>query len=168
MAQTAILYEGDGLFWSARPNRSLSARGRRVWVGLIAANAILMSAMAVVIGAWPILPFAGLEVLLVVVAFALVERHDNDFERLEVVQDKFRWEARNGNNCSSLTGNVAWMRIEWCVIGNAGRRYLRLSYAGQSVLVGACLTEHDLTSLAAGLAKMPTLAGCLKQAGSKA
>ena len=118
--------------------------------------------MAVAIGAWPILPFAGLEVLLVVIAFSVVARHDEDFERLEVVRDKFCWESRNGNNSSVLHGNVAWMRVEWCTVGNDGRRYLRLFYAGQHVLVGAGLTDRDMTNLAAGLAQMPSLAASLK------
>lgn len=151
MAHTAIKCEGDSFSWSARPNRSLTSRGRRLWVGLVAANAVLISLVAVAIGAWPILPFAGLEALLVIIAFAVVARHDQDFEQLEVVQDKFRWESRNGNNSSILTGNVAWMRIEWSAVGNAGRRCLRLSYAGYDVLLGASLTDRDLTNLAAAL-----------------
>jgi uncharacterized membrane protein len=138
-----------------------------LWVGLIAANAILVSMMAIAIGAWPILPFAGLEVLLVVIAFAVVARHDGDFELLEVVQDRFRWESQSGNNSYILTGNVAWMRVEWCKVGDDGRRCLRLSYAGQNVLMGACLTDRDRTNLAARLAKVPTLAASLKQAGPK-
>ncbi|MCA3017407.1 MAG: DUF2244 domain-containing protein [Rhodocyclaceae bacterium] len=68
----------------------MTSRGRRLWVGLVAANAVLISLVAVAIGAWPILPFAGLEALLVIIAFAVVARHDQDFEQLEVVQDKFR------------------------------------------------------------------------------
>jgi uncharacterized membrane protein len=136
-------------------------------VGLVAGNALLVSMMAIAIGAWPILPFAGLEVLLVVIAFAVIARHDEDFELLEVVQDRFRWESRSGNNSSILTGNVAWMRVEWCTVGGGGRRCLRLSYAGQNVLMGTALTDRDKTNLAERLAQLPMLAASLKQAGPK-
>lgn len=128
---------------------------------------MLVSIMAIAIGAWPILPFAGLEVLLVVIAFAVVARHDEDFELLEVAQDRFRWESRSGNNSCVLSGNVAWMRVEWCTVGDDGRRCLQLSYAGQNVLIGACLTDRDRKNLAARLAQLPTLAASLKQAGPK-
>ena len=168
LAQTVFRYEGNGLFWSARPNRSLTSRGRRLWVGLIAANAVLVSVMAIAIGAWPILPFASLEVLLVVTAFAVVARHDEDYELLELVQDRFRWQSRDGSNSLSIEGNVAWMRVEWCTVGTTQRQHLRLSYAGQNVLLGAGLTDRDMINLAAGLAQMPTLAASLKQAKPKA
>lgn len=47
-------------------------------------------------GAWLVLPFAGLEVLLLGVAFALYARHAADYERLELDAGRLRVEVADG------------------------------------------------------------------------
>src|SRR5262245_27160207 len=68
----------------SRPNRSLGPAARR-WVLLaIAATPVGLAVGAAAFGGWPVMPFAGLEVALLALAFRVIANHDADFERLEI------------------------------------------------------------------------------------
>jgi uncharacterized membrane protein len=45
----------------AVPNRSLGPAGRRWFLGLIGGTTLAIAGGAAVIGAWPVMPFAGAE-----------------------------------------------------------------------------------------------------------
>lgn len=165
MAQTILHIDADGVFWSTRPNRSLTAYGRALWIGLIALNAALVCLMAIAIGAWPVVPFAGLEVLLVAIAFAVVGRHDDDFELLEVSTDTFRWESRDGGKTTTLSGNLAWLQVEWYRCAKRHTKRLRLRYAGKEVTVGRLSSEQDMQDIVSSLARSPALGPSMRAVG---
>jgi uncharacterized membrane protein len=67
-----------------RPNASLSVEGGlKLIVGLMIFSLAVAVAFAMS-GAWMVLPFAGLELLGLVVAFVLVHRHANDYEMITI------------------------------------------------------------------------------------
>jgi uncharacterized membrane protein len=132
---------------------------------LISLNAALVGAMAVAIGAWPVVPFAGLEVLLVATAFVVVGRHDDDFELLEVSADTFRWKSRDGGKTAALSGNLAWLQVEWYRCSRRNARCLRLRYAGKEVTVGRLLSEKDLQDVVSSLARSPALGPSMRAVG---
>jgi len=160
VAQTIFRVDAQGLYWSNRPNRSLAASGRALWICLLAMNALLISVMSIAIGAWPIVPFAGLEVLLIVVAFWVVSRHDDDFEQLEFSADTFYWSSRNGRRVSEMQGNVAWLSMEWQLV--RGHRLLRLRYAGKEVFACNGVADGEERRLQAGLAQVCSKAALLR------
>jgi uncharacterized membrane protein len=155
LAQTIFRVDEDNLFWSTRPNRSLTVNGRLLWLLLIALNAVMVSAIALAIGAWPVVPFAGLEVFLVAVAFAVMAHHDHDFELLEVSRGEFRWESRYGARADMLRGNLAWLQVERCSVGPGNQFCLRLRYAGKDVLLGRGLDLRMLNQMACRLVVTP-------------
>ncbi|NJR72397.1 MAG: DUF2244 domain-containing protein [Gammaproteobacteria bacterium] len=59
----------DNFLWFGRPNRSLTPSGRRFWLMLIGVNALIIALVSLMMGAWPVVPFAGIEVALVALAF---------------------------------------------------------------------------------------------------
>lgn len=162
MAQTVFRIDAVGLYWSNRPNRSLAKFGRALWVYVFAINASLVAAVAVAIGAWPVVPFAGLEVLLVALAFWMVSRHDDDFEQLEFSGDRFRWSSRHGTRVSKMQGNVAWLSMEWKSV--RGNRLLRLRYAGKEVYACNGVADGEERRLQAGLARVYPTAPSLRAA----
>jgi len=66
------------------PNRSLGPAARRWVLVAIAATPLGIAAAAWAIGAWLVMPFAGLEIAVLALAFHIVATHDADFERLEI------------------------------------------------------------------------------------
>lgn len=64
-------------------NCSISPRGLLLVFALLAALALGIASVFAALGAWLILPFAGLEVAVLGAAFWLTARHATDYERIE-------------------------------------------------------------------------------------
>ena len=128
------------------PNRSLGPIGRRWVLGVIAATAFGIAACAAAIGAWPVMPFAGLEVAFVALAFRIVQRHDEDFERLEIGEHEVRVEAREAHCVTRFVAHRAWAKV---VVRERGMRCtLRLTYRGKSEPLGRLLSDEGRRALA--------------------
>jgi uncharacterized membrane protein len=124
----------------------LGPEGRRWFLGAIAATTMVIAAGAAAIGAWPVMPFAGLEVALVLLAFHLVRVHDADFERLEIGEHEVRVEAREAESVTHFVAHRPWARV---VVREHGTRCtLRLAYAGRMVPLGRLLSDEGRRHLA--------------------
>lgn len=131
------------------PNRSLGAAGRRWVLAAIAATTLVIAAFAAAIGAWPVMPYAGLEVAVLALAFRVLKRHDADFERLEVGEHEVRLEAREAHRTTRFVAHRSWARVE--VRKRGWRCSLRLSYAGRAVPLGRMLSDEGRRRLAESL-----------------
>ncbi len=63
---------------------SLDARGRNLALAMFALAICCSTGMSVIVGAWPVIPFAGFELALLWLAFRMVAKHENDFEQITV------------------------------------------------------------------------------------
>jgi len=140
------------------PNRSLGPVGRRWFLGLIAATTLGVAAGAAALGAWPVMPFAGIEVALVMLAFHIVRLHDADFERLEIVGHEVRVERREASCVTRFVAHRPWARL---VVRESGARCsLGLAYAGRTVPLGRLLSDEGRRRLAGELrARLAVAAG---------
>src|SRR5688572_25536527 len=140
---------GSPFVYLSRPNRSLGPAARR-WVLLaIAATTLGVAAGAAAFGAWPVMPFAGLEVALVALAFRVFGRHDADFERLEVGAHEVTVETRDASKHTRFVAHRQWARV---VLRERGRRCtLGLAYAGRTVPLGRMLSDEGRRRLAESL-----------------
>ena len=131
------------------PNRSLGAAGRRWFLGAIAATTFGIATGAAAFGAWPVMPFAGLEIALVLLAFHLVRLHDADFERLEIGEHEVRVESREAESLTCFIAHRPWARV---VVRERGSRCtLGLAYAGRMVPLGRLLSDEGRRRLAGEL-----------------
>ncbi|HEX5128521.1 MAG TPA: DUF2244 domain-containing protein [Usitatibacter sp.] len=130
----------------SRPNRSLGPWARRGALLAIAATTLGVAAGAVTFGAWPVMPFAGLEVALVALAFRVLGRHDADFERLEVGDHEVTVEARNAALHTRFVAHRQWARL--VLRERGGRCTLGLAYAGRTVPLGRMLSDEGRRALA--------------------
>ena len=128
------------------PNRSLGIAARRWALAVIAATTFAVAAGAAAIGAWPVMPFAGLEIALLALAFHVFGRHDADFERLEVGESEVRIEARDARRVTRFVAHRPWARVE--VARRGERCTLRLAYAGRAVPLGRMLSDEGRRRLA--------------------
>ena len=128
------------------PNRSLGPRGRRLFLAMIGVTTITISAAAALIGAWPVMPFAGAEVLLLVLAFRVVASHDADFERLEIGEHEVRVEALDASTHTRFVAQRPWARV---ILRERGTRCtLGLAYAGRTEPLGRMLSDEGRRQLA--------------------
>ena len=131
------------------PNRSLGAAGRRIALGAIAGTTLGVGTFATAMGAWPVLPFAGLEVAVLFFAFHLVRLHDADFERLEIGEHEVRIESRDALSLTRFVAHRPWARI---IVSERGYRCtLGLAYAGRTVQVGRLMSDEGRRKLAEDL-----------------
>lgn len=128
------------------PNRSLGPRGRRWCLVAIGGTTLGVALMATLLGAWPVMPFAGLEVALLWFAFRVVRDHDRDFERLQIEAGELRLEARDARRETRVVAQREWARV---VLRERGQRCtLGLAYAGKTVPLGRLLSDDGRRKLA--------------------
>ena len=75
MAITSSEAEGVHV-WHARPNCSLDTLGRRILIGGLVLVSLIVSGGFLLAGAWIVLPFAGLELVALFLAFHAIARRD--------------------------------------------------------------------------------------------
>ena len=142
----ALLAESLPFVHLSKPNRSLGLVARRWALGAIAATTLGVGAAAAAFGAWPVMPFAGLEVALVALAFRVLRMHDADFERLEIGEHEVRVEAREARRVTRFVAHRPWARV---VLRERGARCtLGLAYAGRTVPLGRMLSDEGRRRLA--------------------
>jgi uncharacterized membrane protein len=128
------------------PNRSLGPAGRRIFLASMAATTLGIGMLAVAVGAWPVMPFAGVEVALVFFAFHLVRLHDADFERLEIGPYEVRLESRDAEALTRFVAHRPWARV---IVRQRGARCtLGLAYAGRTVQLGRLMSDEGRRKLA--------------------
>lgn len=95
----------------ARPNSSLSPRGRIAVVALLASFSLAVAIGFSLIGAWLVLPFAGLELLAVAYAFYYINCHAGDYESITIEGDRLEVEKHSYKNTSQIVFQCYWARV---------------------------------------------------------
>ena len=131
------------------PNRSLGPAARRWILVAIAAAPLALATAAWAIGAWLVMPFAGLEVAVLALAFHVVAGHDRDLERLEIGEHEVCVEARDAKRVTRFVAHRPWARVVFRERG--ARCTLGLAYAGRVVPLGRMLSDEGRRRLAVQL-----------------
>lgn len=140
--QCSELSRAAGFSRVARRNHSLSSNGRLLVFAFIFAVSIGIAAAFAALGAWPILPFAGLEMLVLYLAFRYFDRRDQDFERIAIAGDRVEIEIREAGRVSSVEMNRCWARL----VGDGGGR-LALRSHGREIEIGRHLSAEERVAL---------------------
>jgi uncharacterized membrane protein len=99
-------------------NCSISPRGLLLVFALLAALALGIASAFAALGAWLILPFAGLELALLGAAFWLTARHATDYERIERVRDRLTVDVSEGEQLRRYEFDARRSRVQ---LGEAGQ-----------------------------------------------
>ena len=144
-----------------QPNRPLSWRATQwAWV-LLSIPALILALGLAALGFWPILPFAGLELALLYLAFYLSSRRQYGQERLSITQRDIIITRLRGSRRSRVRLPRAWTRLH--LTEGPGRWHpprIALRYRGELTEIGHELNEPERRQLiqtlrAAGLASDP-------------
>ena len=125
-----------------------------MWLALIVASTMLVALAAAAIGAWLILPFAGLEAALIGLAFYVLGLHDADYERLSINKQEFSWEQRRGRQTDQMKGSRNWATFARRDKGRGCE--IHLQYGGKRVVLGQLMSLEQRERLAVDLGQVFT------------
>ncbi len=131
---------------TVKRNCSISPRALGGLLALVAGTSFAIGIGFAVYGAWPILPFVGLEVAALAAAFYVNGRHATDYERIALADGALVVEIRDGGRTEEHRFNPHWVRL-----GTSGaRRDLRLALRshGRELEIGRHLDASGRERLA--------------------
>ena len=132
------------------PHRSLPVRGFRLLMAALAGAMLLVGTVFFAAGAWPVIGFLGLEILVVWMAFRLNYRAAGRRERLEADRGVFRIERVSPGGKADVTElPLAWLRarLEKPDPARGGMGRLVVSTRGREAEVGAFLHDSEKREL---------------------
>jgi uncharacterized membrane protein len=94
-----------------RPNRSLSREGMVVAFVLVTAVVMTIAIVFALMGAWMVLPFAGMEALLFGGIFYWFYRHYDDCEYVLIEDNRVRILRRQGSLETDYEFERSWLRV---------------------------------------------------------
>ena len=133
------------------PHRSLSPRGFLLLMLAVGGVSFGAGLAFFLVGAWPVVGFLGLDVLLIYVAFKLSYRSARIYESLRLTRADLtvrRVDAKGAERSWSF--QPTWLQIE---MDNPPRHDspLELRSHGKSLAIGSFLTPHERLDLAQAL-----------------
>jgi uncharacterized membrane protein len=122
------------------PHRSLSAANFKILLSVVATASVLTSLPFVLLGAWPVVGFMGLDVALLYFAFRANFNAARAYEqvRLTVLELQLAQVSAKGRT-AEWRFHPSWVRLEREEHSEFGTQRLALVSRGQSVEVGAFL-----------------------------
>jgi uncharacterized membrane protein len=136
--------------YTARRNNSLSSSGRLfVFSFILTVSLGIALGFSLVFGAWPILPFAGVEMVVLYLAFRYMDRHAADYERITIRGDNVAVEVHEGRKIIRLELNRYWAQVVCAADGSR----LALRSHGREIEVGRHLCDAERADMARELAR---------------
>lgn len=134
------------------PHRSLGQNGFRIVMTLVCLASVASSIPFVVLGAWPVAGFFGLDVIALFIAFHVNFRHARAFERIVVtpIEVLLRKVSHHGRE-AVWRSNPAWTKLERKDDEDYGLLGLNLVSRGRSVAVAAALSPGEREGFADAL-----------------
>lgn len=131
----------------ARRNNSLDSTGRTLVFAFLFVVSVGIAGAFAALGAWLILPFAGLEMLVLYLAFHYMDRHAADYERVAIDGDRVEVERHEAGRTQRFEFNRCWARV--VATGDGGRLALRSH--GRELEIGHYMTDAQRRDLARAL-----------------
>jgi uncharacterized membrane protein len=133
------------------PNRSLGPQGFLILMGLLSVISFVTGLAFASVGAWPVLGFFGLDVLIVYIAFKANYRAGRLFERVDVTSDDVTLlRVHPTGRREQFKFPAYWVRVGLMTEAD-GRSRLSLGSHGRDVTFGVFLTNPERESFAAAL-----------------
>ena len=162
-----IAREDDRVLFDAvlTPHRSLSPLGFLILMATLSAVSFAAGVFFFVVGAWPVVGFLGLDVLLVYIAFRVNYRRGRMYETLHLTRDTL-----TVRRVDPWGGRTHW-RFEptWLQVlvddPAVSSRSLTLRSHGKSLSIGGFLTPEERHGLAAALEAALVEARSVPQSG---
>jgi uncharacterized membrane protein len=125
-----------------KPNASASTESvLKLLLSLVVLSGLIAMAFFH-IGAWMVLPFAGLELVLVVLAFVVVLRHRGDYEKITFVENEIEIEQSVLGKIKHVRFQCYWTRVTLRE-GEDGKTSLWIGSHNQEVEFGRDTMDNE-------------------------
>lgn len=134
-----------------RPHRSAGRQSARWAVGLVGVTAVPVSAVLLLAGAWPVLPFLGAEVILLYVLMRLNQRAGNALETINLTRRALTVKrVDHWGKTLCVAFQPFWLQVNIEDLPGNGNR-LELRSHGRSLIIANFLLPHERVELALAL-----------------
>ena len=126
-------------------NNSLSTKGFYILMASIILPALFIGSAFLLIGAWPVLGFMGLEIILIYIFFKILFYKNNFYEHVILDKSKFYISYNNKNSViNSVNLEPTWLQVK---LENNNNK-LQIFTHGKAIELGKCLAIKEKASLA--------------------
>jgi len=146
-----------GQAWIARRNHAVGPLQARRVVITAAIITIVIAFVFSAFGAWPVLPFAGIEVAALWLALRHVQRHSADEERIDVDEAQITVTHRIAGRCEQHHFSRYWAQVRLERPAASLVQHLYLRSHGRELEIGRMLTDSQKQTLADELKKKPEM-----------
>jgi uncharacterized membrane protein len=134
------------------PHRSLSPTGFLIFMLVLGGLSFAAGISFLMMGAWPVFGFFGLDVLLVYWAFRINYRAARAYEEVTVTASELRLrKVSHHGRVSQWTLNPLWVRLDQDEQDEYGIERLFLVSQGRRVPIGGCLGPAEKATFARAL-----------------
>lgn len=134
-----------------RPHRSAGRQAARWAAGLVGIMAVPVSAALLLAGAWPVLPFLGVEVVLLYVLMRLNQRAGNALETINLTRCAVTVKrVDHWGKTLRVVFQPLWLQVNIEDLPGNGNR-LELRSHGRSLIIANFLLPHERVELALAL-----------------
>lgn len=147
--------DAQSICFELRAHNALTPRGAWLFLATVSIGPMLTAGFCVWQGFWPVLPFAGLELLLLYVALRWSRRKGQQRQNISISQDFVTITSQLGVPQAKTRFPRHWTRVKLC--GSRFRHLptrLLIESSGQACEVGAFLTEDERRDLAKRLQEL--------------
>jgi len=134
------------------PHRSLSRKGFFALMLVAGGASLVMGTTFLLVGAWPVFGFCGLDVLLLYWAFKVSYRRAKAYEQVTVTSSELTVrQVSHRGRISEWTLNPLWVRLDRVVHAEFGIERLFLVSRGRRLAIAGCLGPQEKESFALAL-----------------
>ncbi len=131
--------------WVLKRNCALSPRQLATCFAALATASLVIAIAFATHGAWPVIPYACVEVAALAAAFVFYGRHAADFERIVLERDRLVVERAHGPQLQRTELSAAWLRVEY---DGTRRDLIRLVAGREALSVGRFVPDECRARLA--------------------
>ncbi|MGJ0509903.1 MAG: DUF2244 domain-containing protein [Methylocystis sp.] len=136
------------------PHRSMTPRAFYVFIVLFCLAQIGFALPFLIMGAWPVAGFMGLDALALYIAFRLSFRDARAYETLDLTPIELVFaKVGAGGRRREWRFNPSWVRLEQMVHEEFGTMRVEIVYRGESIEVGGFLGPVQKAELARDLGR---------------
>jgi uncharacterized membrane protein len=148
-SQPCAMSESNSRWVLKAPRHNSLGRSQRwaIFAGVCAVGLAFGLFAALVLGAWVVLPFTGIELLAIGAAFVWWDLHANDYEAIVIEGDTLKITRRFGRLDQQCELQRAWAQVsrEAKPSGWGGRRKLVIACKGRAVTFGEFLNDAGVS-----------------------